>query len=77
LVRYYRNRVFRAFFHAPPENRLGRDGHTRLAGLRARVVHAFCQCWSVACRLRRYERGNPHCAAAEAASAVRQHVCVP
>ena len=25
FVRYYRNRVFRAFFHAPPDNRLGRD----------------------------------------------------
>jgi hypothetical protein len=31
FVRYYRNPVFRAFFHAPPENRLGRDRHTRLA----------------------------------------------
>ena len=46
-------------------------------GTRARVAHAFCQCWSVACRLRRYERGDPHRAAAEAAAAVRQHVRVP
>ena len=27
LVRYYRNPVFRAFFHALPENRLVRDTH--------------------------------------------------
>jgi hypothetical protein len=31
LVRYYRNRVFRAFFHASPENRLVRDRYRRLA----------------------------------------------
>ena len=31
FVRYYRNRVFRAFFHALPENRLVRDSQTRLA----------------------------------------------
>ncbi len=31
FVRYYRNPVFRAFFHALPENRLVRDRHTRLA----------------------------------------------
>jgi hypothetical protein len=31
LVRYYRNRVFRAFFHALPENRLVRESQTRLA----------------------------------------------
>jgi len=41
----------------------------RYRALRARVAHAFCQCWSVACRLRRYERGDPRCAAAEAAAA--------
>ena len=31
FVRYYRNPVFRALFHALPENRLVRDRHTRLA----------------------------------------------
>ena len=31
FVRYYRNPVFRAFFHALPENRLVRDRHTQLA----------------------------------------------
>src|SRR6185437_4342658 len=31
FVRYYRNPVFRVFFHALPENRLVRDRHTRLA----------------------------------------------
>ena len=31
FVRYYRNPVFRAFFHALPENRLVRDRQTRLA----------------------------------------------
>ena len=31
FVRYYRNPVFRAFFHVLPENRLVRDRHTRLA----------------------------------------------
>jgi hypothetical protein len=46
-------------------------------GTRALVARAFCQCWSVACRLRRYECGDPHCATAEAAAAVRQHVRVP
>ena len=30
FVRYYRNRVFRALFHALPENRLVRDSQTRL-----------------------------------------------
>ena len=37
FVRYYRNPVFRAFFHALPENRLVRDRHTRLA---AAAIHS-------------------------------------
>ena len=32
FVRYYRNRVFRPFFHALPDNRLLRDRDTRLRG---------------------------------------------
>ena len=41
FVRYYRNPVFRAFFHALPENRLVRDRHTRLAA--AAILSRFAR----------------------------------